>query len=332
MIHLDGVKMKNPFVRFIVVVLVIVGLVSIVKWGSGLIGEQAEDTTAFVTKNTVLQLDLEGVIMNGKKFLKKIKKYKDEDKIKAFVININSPGGAVGPSQEIYEAIKTLKAETKKPIICSSSGLLASGAYYSAVACDKIVVAPGALVGSIGVIMEFANLEKLYDWAKISRYSITSGKFKDSGAEYRAMRPEEKQLFQDLINDVYGQFKQAVMDGRNLKDDVVSKYADGRVMTGAQAVKLGFADSIGTLDDAVKLAAQAANLGTDYKLYEVPKKKPGLWDLLEQQDEDDLNSAESIAQFFTKGGADKAIEGSLRKVFRAQGLNQPMLIMPGFWE
>jgi protease-4 len=323
--------MKNPFVRFIVVVLVIVGLVSIVKWGSGLVGDAGEET-AFVTKNTILQLDLEGVIMNGKKFLKKIKKYKDEDKIKAFVININSPGGAVGPSQEIYAAIKALKEETKKPIICSSSGLLASGAYYSAVACDKIVVAPGALVGSIGVIMEFANLEKLYDWAKISRYSITSGKFKDSGAEYRAMRPEEKQLFQDLINDVYGQFKQAVVEGRNMKDEVVSQYADGRVMTGAQAVKLGFADSLGTLDDAIKLAAQTANLGTDYKLYEVPKKKPGIWDLLEQQDDDDLNSAESIAKFFTKGGADKAIEGSLRKVFRAQGLNQPMMIMPGFWE
>ncbi|WP_413288534.1 signal peptide peptidase SppA [Bdellovibrio sp. HCB337] len=324
--------MKNPFVRFIVVVLVIVGLVSIVKWTSDKVGESADETTAFVTKNSILQLDLEGVIMNGKKFLKKLKKYKDEDKIKAIVININSPGGAVGPSQEIYEAIKAVKAETKKPIICSSSGLLASGAYYSAVACDKIVVAPGALVGSIGVIMEFANLEKLYDWAKISRFSITSGKFKDSGAEYRQMRPEEKALFQDLINDVYGQFKQAVMDGRGLKDDVVSTYADGRVMTGAQAVKLGFADQLGTLEDAVKLAAQTANLGTDYKLFEAPKRKPSFWDLLEQQDEDDLNSAEETVKFFTSKGADKAVETSLRKVFRAQYLNQPMMIMPGFWE
>ena len=323
--------MKNPFVSFIVVILVIVGLVSVMKWGGSFIGDNAEET-AFVTKNTILQLDLEGVIVNGKKFLKRIKKYKDEDKIKAFVININSPGGAVGPSQEIYAAIRLLKEETKKPIICSSSGLLASGAYYSAVACDKIVVAPGALVGSIGVIMEFANLEKLYDWAKISRFSITSGKFKDSGAEYRSMRPEEKQLFQDLINDVYGQFKQAVMEGRNLKDEVVTEYADGRVMTGSQAVKLGFADQLGTLDDAIKLAAQTANLGSDYKLFEVPKKKPSLWDILEQQEEDDLNSVDEALQFFTKRGADQAVEGSIRKVLRARYLNQPMLLMPGFWE
>jgi len=324
--------MKNPFVRFLVVVLVIVGLVSTVKWVSNLVGEKAEESTAFVSKNSILQLELEGVIMNGKKFLKKLKKYKDEDKIKAIVININSPGGAVGPSQEIYEAIKALKAETKKPIICTSSGLMASGAYYSAVACDKIVVAPGALVGSIGVIMEFANLEKLYDWAKISRFSINSGKFKDSGAEYRAMRPDEKALFQDLIDDVYGQFKQAIIDGRKMKPEVVSQYADGRVMTGKQAVALGFADALGTLDDAIKLAAQEANLGSDYKLYEAPKKKPTFWDLLEQQEEDDLNSFEEAAQFFSKHSGNKAVEASVRKVLRVQGLNQPMLIMPGFWE
>ncbi len=324
--------MKNPFVRFIVVILVIVGLVSTVKWISGMVGASASEEAMLVSKNSILQLDLEGVIMNGKKFLKKLKKYKDEDKIKAIVININSPGGAVGPSQELYAAVKALKEETKKPVICSSSGLLASGAYYTAVACDKIVVAPGALVGSIGVIMEFANLEKLYDWAKISRFSINSGKFKDSGAEYRAMRPDEKALFQDLINDVYSQFKQAVVDGRKMKDEVVSQYADGRVMTGKQAVALGFADQLGTLDDAIKVAAEAAHLGTDYKLFEAPKKKPSFWDLLEQQDEDDLNSAEEAARYLTKFSSDKGMEASLRKVLRVQGLNQPMLIMPGFWE
>ncbi len=323
--------MKNPFIRFIIVVLVIVGLFSVVKWGSSFVGEKAEQTT-LVSKNSILQLDLEGVIMNGKKFMKKLKKYKDEDKIKAIVININSPGGAVGPSQEIYAAIKAVKEQTKKPIICSSSGLLASGAYYSAVACDKIVVAPGALVGSIGVIMEFANLEKLYDWAKVSRFSINSGKFKDSGAEYRSMRPDEKVLFQDLINDVYDQFKQAVVEGRKLSPEVVGRYADGRVMTGRQAVQLGFADSLGTLDDAVKVAAKVANLGDDYKLFEVPKKRSGIWDFFEKQDEDDLNSIDEIAQLFSKHTGDKAIEGTLRKVFRAQYLNQPMLIMPGFWE
>ena len=325
--------MKNGFVRFFVVVFVIIGLVSVFRWAGTMMGERSEDTTSMlVTKNNILQLDLEGVIMNGKKFLKKIKKYKDDDRIKAVVININSPGGSVGPSQEIYEAIKKFKAESKKPVICSSSGLLASGAYYSAVACDKVIVAPGALVGSIGVIMEFANLEKLYDWAKISRFSINSGKYKDSGAEYRTMRPDERALFQDLINDVYNQFVGAVVEGRKMDEAVVRTYADGRVMTGAQAVKLGFADQLGTLDDAFKVAAEAAGLGSDFKIYEVPKSRPGWWDYFDQKDEDDLNSSTDVAGKLFGGGADRAIETSVRKVLRAQHLNQPMLIMPGFWE
>jgi protease-4 len=305
--------------------------VIVAKWTGNYFNGEKSDTSV-VTDNSILQLELDGVIMNGKKFLKKIKKYKDDDRIKAMVINVNSPGGAVGPSQEIYEAIKSYRAETKKPVICSTSGLMASGAYYASVGCDKIVVSAGSLVGSIGVIMEFANLEKLYDWAKVSRYSITTGKYKDSGAEYREMRPDERALFQDLINDVYEQFVQAIADGRNLKTDFVKQYADGRVMTGSQAVKLGFADQVGTLEDAVKLAAKTANLGDKYKVFEAPQGKPSMWEFLKDNDEDDLNSVSQVAKLFTKAGVDASVEGALKKVFRAQTLNQPMMILPGFWE
>lgn len=319
--------MKNPFIRFVVIVLALIGIGSLIHWAGSMVGENGEK--ALLSKNNILQLDLEGTIMNGKKFLKKLKKYKDDDHIKAVVINIDSPGGAVGPSQEIYTEIKRFREETKKPVVCVSTGLLASGAYYSAVACDKIVVAPGALVGSIGVIMEFADLEKLYDWAKVSRYSITSGKFKDSGAEYRAMRPDEKALFQDLINSVYGQFKAAVADGRHLKEDFVSQYADGRVLTGEQAVKLGFADSLGTLEDAAKIAADEAKLGKDYKIYEIPKQRPSIWDLIDKED-DDLNSADEILRHFVKG--ESPLDHAFQQVFRAQYLNQPLYMMPGFWD
>jgi protease-4 len=137
---------------------------------------------------------------------------------------------------------------------------MASGAYYSAVGADKIVVAPGAMVGSIGVIMEFANLEKLYDWAKISRFTINTGKYKDSGAEYRSMRDDEKELFQNMINEVWGQFKAAVAEGRNLKPEEVEPYADGRVFTGDFAVKNGFADEVGTVGRAYELAADLAGI------------------------------------------------------------------------
>ncbi|MFZ4405513.1 MAG: signal peptide peptidase SppA [Pseudobdellovibrionaceae bacterium] len=305
--------MQNRFwKRALIVLAVIVGLGFVFRWFGGPFSSEKK----VVAANTILQLDLEGVILNGKKFLKNLDKYKDNSRVKAILVKINSPGGAVGPSQEIYLELKRVREELKKPIVCVSSGMIASGAYYAAAACDKIVVAPGALVGSIGVIMEFANLEKLYDWAKVSRYSITSGKFKDSGAEYRSMRDDEKQLFQDLITEVYGQFKDTVMKSRNLSEEVMQNYADGRVFTGAQAVKLGFADKEGIFSDAVKLTAELANLGDNYEIFEVPKKKMSIFDFGESDVEDPINSVKTWT----------------RQLLRAQYLNQPMYLMPGFYE
>ncbi len=243
-----------------------------------------------VGKNSIVHLDLDNAIWNGKRFIQRLKEYREESEVKAFLIDINSPGGAVGPSQEIFSEIKKTREEFKKPVICTSRGVIASGAYYAAAACDKIIVAPGALVGSIGVIMEFANLEKLYDWAKISRYSITSGKYKDSGAEYRNMREDEKLLFQDMINEVYQQFRVAVMQARQLKDNVMDEYADGRVFTGAKAVELGFADSIGTYEDAVNLAATEAGLGKDFDVYEIPKRKRSILDFGSDNEDDNVNA------------------------------------------
>ncbi|WP_413558103.1 signal peptide peptidase SppA [Bdellovibrio sp. HCB209] len=328
---------KNGFFKkLIIIILVFIGIGAVLKAGSGMFGEQEKKLSA---KNTILQLEMNGVILNGKRFLKNLKKYSDDNRVKAIVININSPGGSVGPSQEIFHHIKKVREELKKPIVCVTTGVMASGAYYSAIACDKIVVAPGALVGSIGVIMEFANLEKLYDWAKVSRYSITSGKFKDSGAEYRAMRADEKELFQSMINEVYAQFRGAVAKERNLKDDVVSQYADGRVFTGSTAVKVGFADQEGFLDDAIKLAADLAKLGKDYDVFEVPKKKMSIFDFGDKDAEDDLNSLAEYADIL-KGKAAVAaginpgvnMEGAVKYLLRAQYLNQPLYLMPGYWE
>jgi protease-4 len=322
--------MKGSFLKkLIIVVVVFIALGFLLKWSGGFFGESEKTLTA---KNTILHLDMNGVIMNGKKFLKNLKKYKDDDRVKAIVININSPGGAVGPSQEIFHEIKVAR-ELKKPIICVSTGVMASGAYYSAVACDKIVVAPGALVGSIGVIMEFANLEKLYNWAMISRYSITSGKFKDSGAEYRGMREDEKALFQSMIDEVYAQFKTTVMTERKLKEDVVTEYADGRVFTGATAVKLGFADQVGFFEDAVKLAAKEANLGENYEVFEVPKKRMSIFDLGGGGEEDDVNSLADYADLL-KGQAPgtKSVEAAVKYIMKTEYMNQPLYMMPGYWK
>ncbi|MBY0555306.1 signal peptide peptidase SppA [bacterium] len=293
-----------------------------------------EDESNRISNNEILHLEINGVIMNGKKFLGQLKKYVKDDSVKAIVIDINSPGGAVGPSQEIYYEIMRAKQETKKPVVCVSTGLMASGGYYSALACDKIVVAPGAMIGSIGVIMEFANLEKLYDWAKIQRYTITSGKFKDSGSEYRPMRDDERALFQDMINEVYEQFRSTVASARNLKLDVVSQYADGRVMTGAKAVELKFADAVGTFEDATKMAARMAKLGDDYKMFKPKKPKMDFFDLLTMnEEEDDLNSLSEVTAILGNKVTASSVAGEVaHKFLKTKYMNQPMYLMPGYWE
>lgn len=308
--------------------LLVVGIIFLILGGLFKIGSNyfaEEPPKKIVRHRSILHLSLSGVIFNGKKFLKNLKDYREDSQIKAVVISINSPGGAVGPSQEIFIELKRFRDEIKKPIICVSTGIIASGAYYAALACDKILVAPGTLIGSIGVIMEFANLEKLYDWAKVSRYSITSGKFKDSGAEYRAMREDERALFQEMINEVYAQFKTAVVEERKLKDEIVTQYADGRVMTGAKAVELGFADKLGTYEDAIRLAAETAGLGKDFEIFEIPKKKRSIWDLGDGSDDDPLNSVLGSKK------SSFGLEALAKQVIKADLLNQPLYLMPGYW-
>jgi protease-4 len=298
--------------------------------------ESEDSDKRVLSKNEILHLEINGVIMNGKKFLSQLKKYKNDDTVKAIVIDINSPGGAVGPSQEIFREIMRAKEETKKPVVCVSTGLVASGGYYSALACDKIVVAPGTMIGSIGVIMEFANLEKLYDWAKISRYTIKSGKFKDSGAEYRAMRDDERQLFQEMIDEVFAQFRDQVAESRKLDKEFVNQYADGRVMTGAKAVKLKFADAEGTFEDAVVMAAEMANLKKDdYHLFKPRPPKKDIFDLISfggDDDDDDLNSVSEIKKLLTQKNAGLGLQQVAQEFFKLKYTNQPLYLMPGYWE
>lgn len=315
--------MKNPFVRFLIVVVVIIGLVLLVRKGF-----KGNEEKIDITQKGILQLDLEGVIMNGKRFIANLKKYREDENVKAILVVIDSPGGSVGPSQELYAELLKTKTEFKIPVVCVSNGLVASGGYYAAAACDKLVVAPGALIGSIGVIMSFANLEKLYGWAKVERYSITSGRYKDSGAEYRPMRPDERQLFQEMIDEVYQQFKATVKEGRKLKDDVLNKYADGRVFSGKKAVELGFADQVGTYDDAAKLAAKMGGLGDDYEIFEVPKRKKSIWDFGQEDEEDPINSFREKFSLFSKAPTGKEL---VQEFIKTQWLNRPVMIMPGYW-
>lgn len=318
--------MKNNFLKKLIILIVVFLGLGFIVGKLNLDGQMPPK----ITQNSILRLDMNGVILNGKKFLANVDSYAKNDHVKAVLIDINSPGGAVGPSQEMFQAIKNIKDNLKKPVVCVATGIMASGAYYAGAACDKIVVAPGALIGSIGVIFEFANMEKLYDWAKISRYSITSGKYKDSGADYRAMREDEKALFQGLVDEVYAQFRETVKTSRNLSDDKLDQYADGRVFTGVTAVKEGFADQVGFYNDAVKLAAEMAKLGDNYTVFTPPKKKPSIFDIGAER-EDTLNSLVEFADSL-KAQRGLSLEDAFKFILRTRYLNQPMYLMPGVWE
>lgn len=248
---------------------------------------QAFHHEASVGKSSVLIMDLSGVIFDSKKFVKTLKKYREMDKVKAIVLRINSPGGVVGPSQEIYNEVKKTISTFKKPVVVSAESLDASGAYYVSAGASKIIVEPGALIGSIGVIMEFANLKDLYSWAKVQRYSIKTGPYKDIGAEYRAMTDEERKLLQNVIDEVYMQFKKAIAEGRKIPISEVSKYADGRIFSGETAVKIGFADAVGGLQDAVDKAGELSGLGKNPETFEVPKDRPEFWSYLKGDADDD---------------------------------------------
>ena len=190
--------------------------------------------------------------------MKHAKRFASDDSIKAVVVRIDSPGGSVGPSQEIHDEVKRL-AE-KKTVVCSLGNVAASGGYYIAVACPKIFAAPGTLTGSIGVVSQFVNVKGLAQRFDVKLETVKSGKLKDAGNPFRDMTPEDRAYWQSLIDRVYQQFLAAVADGRDLEEDEVRKIADGRVLTGADAKELGLVDELGNFYDAVEAAKTDAKL------------------------------------------------------------------------
>jgi protease-4 len=223
-------------------------------------------------------VEVNGAIVSPDETVNLIKKYRDNSAIKAIVLRVQSPGGGVAASQEIYQAVKNARAS--KPVVCSMGEVAASGGYYIACACDTIVANPGTLTGSIGVIMEFMVAEELVKKVGLKFEVLKAGQNKDLGSPFRQMTPEERALLQGMIDDVHGQFIEAVAEGRQLSPDSVRSFADGRVFSGRQALALRLVDKMGTLEDAVTLAAGMAGLKDKPKLFRERKKKPTLFDLL----------------------------------------------------
>ncbi|HEX9052175.1 MAG TPA: signal peptide peptidase SppA [Anaeromyxobacter sp.] len=209
--------------------------------------------------------------VEGDALLRQIRKFEQDDDMKAVVVRIDSPGGAVGPSQEIHDEV--VKLAKKKTVVCSLGNLAASGGFYIAVACPKIVSAPGTLTGSIGVISQFPNVKGLAERFNFKMETVKSGKLKDAGNPFRDMTPEDRAYWQSLIDRVYGQFLAAVVQGRGLEEAEVRKIADGRVITGAEAKDLGLVDALGNFYDAVDLAKKEAKLSGEPHLVYPPDER-----------------------------------------------------------
>jgi protease-4 len=209
-------------------------------------------------KSKVALMRIEGPIMDSKDAVDELKGYLDDNSIKAVVLRIDSPGGAVAPSQEIYEEVR--KVAAKKKVVVSMGSIAASGGYYIASGASRIVANPGTLTGSIGVIMEIPNIEGLMNKIGVKAEVIKSGRNKDIGSMFRPMKPEEKKLLQGVMDDVHEQFIRAVAQGRKMKVEDVRKIADGRVFTGEQAKKVGLVDQLGSLEDTIRIAARLVGI------------------------------------------------------------------------
>lgn len=220
------------------------------------------------------QVDIKGVIVDSEDIIRQVKKYQEDSSIKGLVLRVDSPGGGVAASQEIYDQLIKFKSEGKI-IIVSMGAVAASGGYYIACAADSIVANPGTITGSIGVILSYPIADRLMDKIGMRIEVIKSGDLKDVGNYGREVTPEDRKMLQALIDDTYDQFVSAVAESRGMEIDAVKQYADGSVFTGRQANKFGLVDRLGTLEDAIVIAGKLADLGDDPRVVkERPLKRP----------------------------------------------------------
>ena len=220
----------------------------------------------------VAVIRIEGVILDSRETIEELRHYRDNPSVKAIVLRIDSPGGAVVPSQEIFAEVQKTRAAGKIKLVTSMGNVAASGGYYIAAATEKIVANPGTLTGSIGVIMELANVKGLLEKVGVKSVVIKSGRHKDMASPFRAMTEEDRALLQNVLDDVHTQFIEAVATGRALKVEEVKTLADGRIFTGKQAQSVKLVDELGDLHDAIKLAAGLVGISGEPRVLEIRKR------------------------------------------------------------
>lgn len=226
-------------------------------------------TDIFTKKDGVGIVELKGLIISPEQVLKHLTEFRHNPNVKSIVLRIDSPGGSVGASQEIYKEV--MRTNEVKPVIASMGSMGASGGYYAALGAENIIANPGTMTGSIGVIIKFPNLEGLFEKIGYRSEVIKSGPLKDVGASNRPMSEKERKLMQDLIDNVYGQFVRDIAIARGMEENTIKELADGRIYTGEQALEVGLIDSLGNFTDAIIIAAEMGGLDIENPQLLYPK-------------------------------------------------------------
>jgi protease-4 len=283
--------MKRSSLAWILVAgMIFCGLFGIILFAAMLMMADGDDFIG--TGDRIAVIPVEGVITDhmAKTVNRHLKQYGEDSRIKAIILRVDSPGGGVSASQEIYREVKRIKDAKKKKIVVSMASVAASGGYYIACPADKIFANQGTITGSIGVIAEWLNFKNLADWAKVKPVVFKSGEFKDTGSPTRDLTEREKQYFQGMIDELYKQFVEAVTTGRQgrgsegleLNAERVKALADGRIYTGETAMKFGLIDAIGNYEDSIKETANMVGIKGEPQIVTPPKPREGIsiWDLL----------------------------------------------------
>ena len=236
------------------------------------------DDLSFSDVQKVGIIEIEGVILDAQTVLEDLKRFREEDSVRAIVLRIDSPGGVVGPAQEIYREVR--KTRDEKTVIASMGSIAASGGYYVAAAADGVMANPGTITGSIGVIIEYTNFRRLLDKIGLVPVVIKSGEYKDLASPVKPMSEEERKILQTFADQTHTQFIRAVAEGRGMDDSAVARLADGRIFNGEQARELGLVDRLGNLQDAVDWAAELAGIEGDVKTVYSRTEKYSLLGLL----------------------------------------------------
>ena len=259
-------------------VLVVLGMIALLLGAILTLVSGSPASSLLSLREKIGVVNIEGAIMDSEPVVTQLVQFRKDKGIKAIVLRIDSPGGAVAPSQEIYWEVK--KAAASKTVIASMGKVAASGGYYVACAANKIVANPGTLTGSIGVLMEFLQVEDLLKKIGVGIEVLKTGEFKDIGSPHRKLSEKDRELISSLISDIQRQFVEAVARGRNLPIEKVREIADGRILSGAQSKEHGLVDELGNFQDALELAKKMTGVEGEVTLVYPKKKGSRLWDFV----------------------------------------------------